>query len=88
MGPDTVNLCQRNGTHTDLIEGSREERGKGRNEDDIPISAGQSDSHTDHILLGNEALDKPVRECVLVGEGIGRVLGVSIKGDNAVKGFP
>ena len=88
MGSDTVDLGLRDGSHADLIKGSCEERGEGRNEDYVPVSAGQSDSHADHVLLGNEALDKPVGEGVLVGEGEGGILGVSIKSHNAVIALP
>lgn len=80
-----VDLSLGNGTHTDLVKSSREEGGKSAAEHDVPVAAGQANAHTTDVLLGNEALDIAIREGILVGEGEGRVLSVSVKSNNAFK---
>ena len=84
MRPNAVDLGLRNGSHSDLVKGSREEGGKGRDEDNVPVPTGQSDSHAYHVLLGNKTLDESLGELILVGEGKGRVLGVAIQGYNTI----
>ena len=88
MRSNAVNLCLRDGPHADLVEGSCEKGGEGRDKNDVTASAGQPDPHTHHVLLGDEAFDETVAKRFLVGESKGGVLGVSIEGHDAIKVFP
>ena len=83
MRADKVDLGLRDGTHADLVESPSEEGSKGAAEDNVAVSAGQSDAHAHQVLLGNEALHVAVVEGLLVGEREGGVLGVTVQGHDA-----
>lgn len=85
MRANKVDLCLRDGAHADLVKRAGEEGGKGTAEHDIPVPTAQPDSHTNDILLCDEALDVTLVEGVLVGEGEGGVLGVAIKSHYTIK---
>ena len=84
MRSHKVDLGLGNGSHADLVEGTCKESRKGAAEDNVPVTAGHSDSHTANILLGNEALHIAIREGILVGQGEGGVFGVSIESHDAI----
>ena len=84
MRSHKVDIGLRNSAHSDLIEGTSEERSKGGAEHDIPVPAGQSDTNADEILLGNEALHVTVVEGFLVSQRESRVLGVTIQGNDTL----
>ena len=88
MRSNAIDLSLRDGTHANLIKSSRKESSKGRNEDDVPVSTAQPNPYSDHVLLGNETLHKPVGEGILVGQGKSGVLGVPIQSHDSVKVLP
>ena len=88
MGSNAVDLGLRDGSHANLVESSREEGSKGGDEHDVPVPATESDPHPAHVLLSNEALHEAVGKRILVGEGKGRVLRVSVQSNDAVKVLP
>ncbi len=85
MGSNKVNLRLRDGPHANLVETSREESRKGAAEDHVSVATGQANPHAADILLCDETLHVALGEGVLVGEGEGRVLRVSIQGHDAVE---
>lgn len=84
MRAHEVDLSLGNGAHTNLVEGSREEGGKGAAEHDVPVTTSQPNPHAADVLLGNEALHIAAWEGGLVGEREGRVLGVPVQSNNAI----
>jgi len=84
MRPHEVDLGLGNGAHPDLVEGTCEEGGKGAAEDDVPVSTGQADAHSSNVLFCDEALHVALVKRLLVSEGEGGVLGVSIQSHDTV----
>ena len=84
MRAHEVDLSLRNGSHPDLVKRSREESGKSAGKDHITAPCVHADGHAHHVLLGDEALNKAIWVGLLVGEGKGGVLGVSIHALDAV----
>lgn len=84
MGAHEVDLGLGDGTHADLVKSTGEEGGEGTTEHYVPVPAGQPDTNTTDVLLGNEALDIAVGESFLVCEGEGGVLGVPIEGNDTL----
>ena len=60
MRTDDIQICLRNHAHPQVVKGPGEEGGEGRGEGDSSIPARYSDPYSDHVLLADEALDKPV----------------------------
>lgn len=85
MRPHKVDLCLRDGSHSDLIKGTGEESGKGATEYDIPVPASETNTDSAEVLLGDEALNVAIGEGLFVGEGEGGVLGVSVQSNDALK---
>ena len=83
-----VDLSLGDSTHADLVEGSGEEGGERAAENDVPVTTGQPYAHATDVLLGDEALHIAIREGLLVGEGEGGVLGVTIQSHNAIVALP
>ena len=79
MRANKVDFSLGNGSHSNLIQGTGEEGSKCRHNDNVPVTATESNPDAHHVLLGNETLDKSLGATVLVGEGERGVLGVTIK---------
>lgn len=88
MRSHKVSLSLRDGAHTDLVKTPGKEGSEGATEDDVPVPASQTNAHTADVLLGNEALDVAIGECVLVSEGEGGVLCVTIQCYNTIVVLP
>ena len=56
------------GPHSNLVEGPGQEAGKGWDKWHGSPSGSTADPDPNQILLGNEALDEPVREGILRGK--------------------
>lgn len=87
MRANKVDVGLGDGTHADLIVSPRQETSKGAHEHHIAVTAGATDAHTNEILLSDEALDESVWEGILVGDGKGGVLGVSVQGHDIGDGL-
>src|SRR5262245_21631044 len=61
----------------------RSERGSKRN---LPLG-GQADDSSQHVLLGDKALEEAVRESLLELFGVGGVLYISVEHDKTGVGF-
>lgn len=79
MRATEVDIGLRDGSHTDLIEGTRPEGCKSAGEGHTAITTRHTDSHIGQILLGDEALDETVRESVLELLRVRRVLDIAIE---------
>lgn len=84
MRAHEIHLGLGDGAHADLVEGTREESGEGAAEHDVPVPAAEPDAHAADVLFSDEALHIAVGEGVLVGEGEGGVLGVSVESHNTL----
>ena len=88
MGSNKVAVGLRDGAHSNLVVGTGEEAGEGGTDDNVAVSAGHPDADPDQILLGDEALHEAVRESVLVSQGEGGVLCVSVQGNDIGTALP
>ena len=79
MRASEVGVGLRDGAHADLVEGARPEGGERARERHRPVAARDPDGHARQILLGDEALDEPVRIGVPELDRVGRVLHVTVK---------
>lgn len=70
MGAHVVDVGEGDGTHSDLVVGPGEKGCKGAAEGDASVAGGHTDGHTNHVLLGDIALDELVRELVLQGTNV------------------
>ena len=84
MGADKVDLSLGDGSHADLVKGTGEECSKGAAEDNVPIPASEPNADANQVLFSNEALNVAIGEGLLIGEGEGGVLGVSVKSQDAI----
>ena len=60
-----VDIGLRDGAHTDLIVGTRQEASEPANEGHRTVTSTAADSHSHHVLLRDETLDETVRAGVL-----------------------
>ena len=84
MRPHQVDVGLWDGSHTDLIISTAEERSKRAGKYNVAIPAGSSDAHTHEILFGNEALDVAVWEGISEFLGVSGILCVAVHGDDSV----
>lgn len=84
MRTHKVDLSHGDGAHSDLVKGTREEGSKGTAEDNVPVTTGQPNAHTTDVLLCDEALYVAIGEGILVGEGEGGVLSVTVQGKDSL----
>lgn len=81
MGADKIHIRMGNGAHTDLVEGTGEERGMGGNKSHRASPAGGAQCHAHQVLLGYEALYEPLWKGIPKLIRICGVLGVSVEGN-------
>ena len=82
MRANKVDVGLGNGTHADLVIGPRQEARESTDEHHLAVTASATDADANQVLLSDEALDEAVGEGILVGDGEGGVLGVSIQSNH------
>src|SRR5262249_22551720 len=86
MRADTFDVGLRYGSHSQMIEGSREERGECRTKGYGSLSTAAADGKADEILFGDIALDISVGKLLFVCFGESAVFGVAVHGDHSIAG--
>lgn len=71
------------GAHANLVVAAREEGSEGAHEGDCALPGGTADTHTNEVLLRDEAFDELFWFRVAQEDGEGGVLGVSVQTNHA-----